>query len=302
MTASAGSFIGAAPHLDLITAEDQKGTRWLPGDLIVLMNAALLAGLPSSDDTLARELSRLSMNEVADLIIETGQNGAPGQALSLLVLETPGVVQRVTALLPRLDGQSVLLGAGTLVLLTMLIWIGIGWFDRPEPASPTPTLSPIPSATIFLAPPPTDLPYLPTPKRTATPVPSRTSTATPTPTATETSTPVPPSPTPSATPTWTPSMTPSPSPMPPTPSPTVPVGPIEIGGLVVVTGTEGLGVSARAEPTLSAVRLFILFDGEQLWVLDGPRPVGGSVWWLLRAASGAEGWVVERFLQGVAVP
>jgi hypothetical protein len=98
----------------------------------------------------------------------------------------------------------------------------------------------------------------------------------------------------------TPSFTPTASPVPPTSTPTIPIGPIKIGGVVVVTGTEGLGVSARAEPTLSALRLFILVDGEQLWVIDGPRSVGDSVWWRLRTTEGSEGWVVERFLQGVA--
>ena len=88
--------------------------------------------------------------------------------------------------------------------------------------------------------------------------------------------------------------------MPPTPTPTIPVGPIRVGGIVVVTGTEGFGVSARVEPGLSADRLFVLFDGEQLAVIAGPQTVGEIVWWQLRTAGGAEGWVVERFLQGVA--
>ncbi len=303
MTAGTGVFLGAGPDLELELLGDQKGTRLMPGDLIVLMNAALHASVTSVGEQFARKLSRLSMDGAADLLLETGQVEVPNRALSLLLLETPGVVRRVTALLPRLNGQSCLLVAAVVLLVALLIWVGIDWLDRPvEPTAALPTPSPIPSATVYLAPPPTDLPHLPTPKRTATPIPSATSTATPTATATETATPVPPSPTSSWTPTVTPSVTPSPSPVPPTPSPTIPVGPIEVGGVVVVTGTENLGVSARAEPTLSAVRLFILFDGEQLWVIDGPRRAGDSAWWRLRSADGAEGWVVERFLQGVAVP
>jgi hypothetical protein len=78
------------------------------------------------------------------------------------------------------------------------------------------------------------------------------------------------------------------------------VAPIRVGGVVVVTGTEGMGVSGRVEPRLTALRLFVLLDGEQLWVIDGPQTVGESTWWKLRRANGAEGWVVERFLQGVA--
>ena len=302
LTAPAGAFLGADAVLDMIPSEDQSGIRLMPGDLLVLMNAALLAGLAPVGDELARRLACLPMGKVADLLLELGQAGAPGRALSLLSLETPGVVRRVAALMPRLSRPSVLLGAGALALVTFLFWIGIDWLDRPDPTPTSPTLSPIPTATIFLAPPATDLPRLPTPERSATPIPTPTDTATPTSTPIESPTPVPPTGTPTATPTPSPSLTSTPTPVPPTPTPTVPVGPIEVGGVVVVTGTEGFGVSARIEPLLAADRLFILYDGEQLWVIAGPEIVGDSTWWRLRAASGAEGWVVERFLQGVAIP
>ena len=302
LTAPAGVFLGADAGLDMIPAEDQSGVRLMPGDLLVLMNAALLAGLAPAGAELARRLAPLPMGKAADLLIELGQAGAPGRALSLLSLETPGVVRRVAALMPRLSRPSVLLGAGALALVAFLFWMGIDWLDLPDPTPAAPTLSPIPTATIFLAPPATDLPRLPTPERSATPTPTPTDTATPTSTPTETPTPVPPTGTPTATPTLAPSLTATPTPVPPTPTPTVPVGPIEVGGVVVVTGTEGFGVSARIEPLLEADRLFILFDGEQLWVIGGPEIVGDSTWWRLRAASGAEGWVVERFLQGVALP
>jgi hypothetical protein len=84
------------------------------------------------------------------------------------------------------------------------------------------------------------------------------------------------------------------------PPPTL--SPIIVGHEVIIVGTGGLGVSVRADPGKGSDRLFIVLDGERLQVIGGPEEADGLQWWHLRAPSGEEGWGVERYLQGVAVP
>jgi hypothetical protein len=299
LTAEEDNFLGADADIPLSPAEEQKGVRLMAGDLLVLVNDALLPALEQAGDRFTEKLAKLPLETAAERLVALG--GVDSQReRTVLLMEMPSAVRRVAVLLPRLGRPSVLLGAGALVLVALLVWAGASVFRRPEEPPATPSPSPLPSATIYLAPPPTDLPHLPTPARTATYTPTPTETPTVTPTPTNTPTPVPPSETPTPTDTPTVTFTPSSTPVSPTPTATIPVAPIRVGGVVVVTGTEGMGVSGRVEPRLRALRLFVLLDGEQLWVIDGPETVGDSTWWKLRRANGAEGWVVERFLQGVA--
>ncbi|NOR81892.1 MAG: SH3 domain-containing protein, partial [Ardenticatenales bacterium] len=80
------------------------------------------------------------------------------------------------------------------------------------------------------------------------------------------------------------------------------LSPIIVGHEVIIVGTGGLGVSVRADPGKGSDRLFIVLDGERLQVIGGPEEADGLQWWHLRAPSGEEGWGVEHYLQGVAVP
>ncbi len=301
LVADENAFLGMAPDLALSPAAEGEGIRLMAGDLLVLMNGALLAQLSLAGDELAGVLARLSLEGTVSKLVELGQDSAQQELLTLAV-EIPSVARRAAALLPRSVRPSYLLGFGALLLLAVLIWTGVRDLGRAGESVATSAPPPYPSATIFLEAPPTGLPHLPTPARTATPTPTPTNTVTPSPTPTDTPTPAPPTATTTPTDTATPTMTSTSTPVPPTPTPTIPVGPIRVGGIVVVTGTEGFGVSARVEPGLSAGRLFVLFDGEQLAVIAGPQTAGEIVWWQLRTAGGAEGWVVERFLQGVAAP
>ncbi len=118
-----------------------------------------------------------------------------------------------------------------------------------------------------------------------------------------------PLPGPSPTPViWT--VTPEPT-LPPTlvpaetPVPTPTISPeIVIGRYVCVSGTEGVGVSLRQEPDANSPRLAIGNEGDVLVVLDGPRQLGGYVWWLVRDPDDEErrGWAVGNFLEPVDHP
>jgi uncharacterized membrane protein len=114
----------------------------------------------------------------------------------------------------------------------------------------------------------------PTPTPTATP----TATRTPTPSVTSTA---------SRTPTPTASATPSPS-RTATASPTPPPA--------VIFNTGGLGVTLRAEPSLTAPALAFIQDGEVVEVLDGPETVEGGLWWQIRTSAGKEGWILGDYL------
>lgn len=118
-----------------------------------------------------------------------------------------------------------------------------------------------------------------------------------------------PLPGPSPTPiiwTATPQPTPTPGPTPTeTAIPTPTLSPdIAVGRYVRVSGTEGAGVSLRQDPDVNSPRLEIGREGEVFLVLDGPREVGGYVWWLLRDPDDEtrQGWAVGNYLQPVEHP
>jgi len=101
-------------------------------------------------------------------------------------------------------------------------------------------------------------------------------------------------------PTHPPAPTPSITPIPtPTASPE-----IAIGRYVRVSGTEGAGVSLRQEPDVNSPRLGVGYEGEVFIVLDGPRPMGGYVWWLVRDPEdeARQGWAVGNYLVPIEHP
>jgi len=101
-------------------------------------------------------------------------------------------------------------------------------------------------------------------------------------------------------PTVLPTSTPTETPAPP---PTVSPG-IAIGHYVQVSGTEGAGVSMRQEPDVNSARVGIGNEGEVFIVIDGPRQLGGYVWWRVRDRQdeARQGWVVGNYLQPVDHP
>ncbi len=296
--------------------ESEIGVPLLAGDVLVLANGELASGLMAAESQVAGVLSRLSLDRAADKLLKMGQGYSrprdtreqnSKQELAVLLVEMPGAAQRAAAVLPK-SGGVLVFALGLLTVVVMVLWGGISWIgtDKEPVAESAPT--PSPTASIHLPSPPTDLPRLPTPYRTATLTPTPTWTPTFSPLPTDSPTSVPPTETPSATSTVTPTETPTPSPLPPTatrtptPSPSIPAGPILVGGRVVVTGTEGFGISLRDGPGISFDRLLVIDDGEQLEVIGGPEAPGDLTWWQLRTATGIEGWSVERYLQGIAAP
>ncbi len=103
-------------------------------------------------------------------------------------------------------------------------------------------------------------------------------------------------PQPTVVPTLAPTETPQPT---PTASPGV-----AIGRYVRVSGTGGAGVSMRQEPDVNSPRVGIGNEGEVLLVIDGPRDLGGYVWWRVRDREDEtrQGWVVGNYLEPVEHP
>jgi hypothetical protein len=286
-----GEFLGCAAQLALPPAGEEEGVRLMVDDRLILLNRALLARLAPLRDQMADASALPLLEDAADRLIKLGSAGTRSEIVTIMV-QVRGMVRPAAALVPCRT-RALFLVWGTLTLAVLLFWGVKSWFERKEEAVAGEGALAAPTATIYLPPPPTDLPWLPTPNRSPTPTPTATPMPTLTPTPTRTPTPL--SPTPSSTPTPTPSQ-------PPTATPTIPVGPIVVGGRVVVTRTQGRGLSVRAEPGLGAARLFYLMDGEILEVIGGPEEVEESTWWRLRTADGREGWCAGFYLQGVALP
>ena len=284
-------FLGCAAHFALPPAGDEEGIRLMVDDRLILLNQALLAQLAPLHDKMADASALPQLEAAADQLVKLGSAGSRSELVSVLV-QVRGMVRPAAALGPCRT-RSLFLVWGTLTLAVLLFWGVKSWFERKEELVAGEGALVAPTATIYLPPPPTDLPWLPTPNRSPTPTPTATATRTPTPSPSRTSTPI--SPTPSSTPTASPTY-------PPTATSTIPAAPISIGGRVVVTRTEGRGLSVRAEPGLGAARLFYLLDGQMLEVVGGPEEADESTWWRLRADDGREGWCAELYLQGVALP
>jgi hypothetical protein len=92
----------------------------------------------------------------------------------------------------------------------------------------------------------------------------------------------------------------------PTPQPTVeepapeePENVITLGGMVVVSGTEGSGVAIRQGPGTSYQWMAIGNEGDVFLVQDGPRENDGYTWWFIVDPQDANrsGWAAGEFLQ-----
>ncbi len=118
---------------------------------------------------------------------------------------------------------------------------------------------------------------------------ARPAVVTPTPTPTLTPIPVPnliPTPTPTVTPTPTPTATPT---VTPTPTAT-PIPVLRAGGRARIAA-ETLNV--RAGPGTNYDRVGVLFQGQEVAILEGPQEADGYRWWKVRGPEGLEGWVAQ---------
>lgn len=290
-------FLGRQRELrrDRLVDTLQQRVALQDGDLIVLANGTLAELLTAGQVASAVEHGDLERG--ADRLIHLGQYGDSSRRWTVLILGLPAGAARQASLRPVLGWALVVAFA-----VALLGWLVVSILQREPaglPAIPSPAaLSATPIMTLTAEPAATHLLVLPTTAPSATPSPTRTSMATVSPTAIPTEPPPTGTPTETTTPTATrPAPTATAS---VTPSPTVPAAPIGVGGLVVVVGTDGLGISLRAGPGISYDRVAILADGERLTVIGGPEGEADSFWWQIKGADGLEGWANARFLQGVA--
>jgi len=105
-------------------------------------------------------------------------------------------------------------------------------------------------------------------------------------------------------PTATVAATVEPSPMPTeTPPPAAPDGggggPIGVGSIVAVYGTEGDGLRLRAAPSTTGTIQILAGESEVFTVQDGPLDADGRTWFYLVSPSDAAraGWAVADFLR-----
>lgn len=83
-----------------------------------------------------------------------------------------------------------------------------------------------------------------------------------------------------------------------------PSGEIHIGDYVQVSGTGGVGLRVRSEPSLQASLVFLAIEAEVLRVTDGPRQADGYTWWRLVAPydETLQGWAVANYLVAIETP
>jgi hypothetical protein len=74
--------------------------------------------------------------------------------------------------------------------------------------------------------------------------------------------------------------------------------PIEIGGQIVVIGTEGAGLAVRQGPGVDFAYLFVADDGDVYNVQDGPASADGYDWWYIvdPADEDRAGWAVSDYM------
>lgn len=280
--------------------EFKDGEDSLSSGSVLMMSHGLDENLQEA--AVKKELSRRDSKLIPEHLVKLAQVRSP-QASTAAIL-----VQMLAANVGKgkKNIQQPLMAVGGLVLLALLGVIINKAVLKPAAAPPPPVL-PSPTTAATIQPTITEILDLPTliPSSTAIPSPLPTANSLPTqkPTLELPSS----TPTPTITQTLTETVAGTPTPIPPTPtetitpSPTIPVAPIGVGGVVVVAGTEGLGISLRDGPSSEAIRIAILLDGARSEVIGGPETEGNLIWWQLSTEDGMEGWAVDRFLQGIAV-
>ncbi|MEX1248542.1 MAG: SH3 domain-containing protein [Anaerolineales bacterium] len=81
-------------------------------------------------------------------------------------------------------------------------------------------------------------------------------------------------------------------------------GELGIGSYVQITGTGGVGLNVRSQPSLTGEVQFLGYDAEVFEVRDGPVDADGYTWWYLVTPvdEGRAGWAAAAFLSVVANP
>jgi len=305
------TYLGCRPALSWPQVNDigrpfiGPGVRVDQRDLIVLLNGAAGDGLDASQ--LPGSLGHMEIDQAANRLLRLGQTrprcsshagGRPNlSAVGVLVAQLGGAASEASLMAWWRWAILVILSALLLATASTGFWM---WHTvRPDRARSVTPMS-ISSPTVLL--------WLPTL------IPSMTALPSPWPVATRATSDIPtanrpqmPAAAPSAASGATSTIRPMSGNGPETtvpgdsfPTPTVPAGPIQVGGRVIVAGTEGLGISLRDRPGTAGMRLAVLLDGELMDVLGGPEQANDIAWWQLRTSTGLEGWAVEQYLQGVA--
>ncbi len=82
----------------------------------------------------------------------------------------------------------------------------------------------------------------------------------------------------------------------PTPAAGEDAAELAVGDNVTVAGTGGAGLNMRAGAGTGHAKVKTLREGAKVEIIGGPEDADGYIWWQVRDAGGATGWVVEDFL------
>lgn len=75
--------------------------------------------------------------------------------------------------------------------------------------------------------------------------------------------------------------------------------PITLGATIVISGTEGDGLTVRQGPGKDFTSVFVAKDGDRFTIKDGPRQANGYIWWYIVDPNDQNrfGWAVADFMQ-----
>jgi len=73
---------------------------------------------------------------------------------------------------------------------------------------------------------------------------------------------------------------------------------IQLGSVVQIFGTDGVGLKIRTQAGVQSAQLFIALDSEIFEVTDGPIRLDDYVWWQLTSPYDTQrsGWAVSKYL------
>lgn len=73
---------------------------------------------------------------------------------------------------------------------------------------------------------------------------------------------------------------------------------LHVGGMALVSNTEGRVLRGRREPSLKSPAAAAFKEGEQVRVLDGPVEADGYTWWRVEGQGGS-GWSAQQSQENV---
>jgi hypothetical protein len=83
-----------------------------------------------------------------------------------------------------------------------------------------------------------------------------------------------------------------------TPSPAPPPAALHVGGVALVSNTEGHPLRGRLQPSLRAAPRASFAQGERVRILAGPTQADGYIWWQIEGQGGV-GWSAEQSHEGI---